>query len=295
MTRVLGRSALLLLFLAVAGCETMNVRATREFTLTQPWQSYERVEVRIRNGGVDLRVDEVSEIHVTGTKFANGATPADAEANVDQIDVVAGPHPSRAHTFLVELHVPDTLRSKSPGANISVRIPRACAANLQTSNGAIRAFGLAGDVVLKTSNGPLQIHDIRGRVQAETSNGQIDARGVTGGLAAESSNGRIHAEDIRGECTLTTSNGAIRVLAAADALEHTALHTSNGAIHVTVPPQLAADLELRTSNGQFSTRFASGTFDLVEQSRSRLVGRLNGGGVRIEATTSNGPITVDTR
>jgi len=276
------------------GCGPM-MRATSDFALTAAWDGYERVAVKVRNGRVEVRSDDVPEIRVSGTRQAGGRTLAAAEENLSQLTIHAAADPWSPGTFLVELRYPEHLRNMNIGASVLVELPRPCPARVETSNGAITARGLTGEVLLDSSNGAISVTGVNGSVQADTSNGRIEAEDITGDLTADTSNGRIAAEEISGDCTLTTSNGRIRFVAAAASEGRIELRTSNGSIHATLPERMAADLELSTSNGRVRVNLGGASLSAVDTSKARFRAEMNGGGTDVTAGTSNGTITVDCR
>ncbi|MCK4341336.1 MAG: DUF4097 family beta strand repeat protein [Phycisphaerae bacterium] len=280
--------------LLAAGCGT-TFRATREFSFTEPWTGYERVEVRTRNGSVELRSAAVDVIQISGTKRARGFTHADAESNLDRVSVHGGADAGRPDTFVIELRFPETLRHKSVGADIVVEVPEPCAAKIDTGNGSIHVAGLTGNVELDTSNGRILAEDLKGNLNADTSNGRIIAKRIEGRCRLDTSNGRIIVENVRGVVEADTSNGDIRADVAPPPDGRVELHTSNGSIHVTVPEGQGADLRLKTSNGRIKTMLGDATLQRVEVGKTSFRAQMNGGGGVIVADTSNGSITIDLR
>jgi len=293
------------------GCTGGAFRATRDFALTKPWENYERIVVRSRNGRVDLAVGDGNDVRIDGKMYIQGITLQDAESNLDELAVVAEADSESAGTFRVEFQVPESLWNKSPGASFRIRVPKACAATVDTSNGGIRAAGLKGVVALDTSNGEITVEDIDGRVEADTSNGRITARNVTGDLVAvtsngdakldgatgtcrvRTSNGRVELSGARGNVEAITSNGDIRVDATPATTGNVVLTTSNGSIWATLPAQMTADVRLRTSNGGVDASFGEIPLKVRQFSRRSVDVSMNGGGAgKIVAETSNGPITL---
>jgi hypothetical protein len=282
------------LLLIASGCGTM-VRATEQLAVNQPWAKYGRVEVAVKNGGVELRAGAVDQIRISGRKYAGGLTQAEAEENLDRVTVYAGARDGQPGTFLVELRYPEELRNKNVGADLVIEIPEPCAAKVETSNGSIRVEHMAGEVVLESSNGSLHALNVDGTVRAGTSNGQIELEKVSGGVTAKSSNGGITAQEVGGPCVLRTSNGDVRCVLAATAQGDIELRSSNGTVHATLPASLAAELKLSTSNGRVRVALGDAAVKMVDSSRTRFHGMMNGGGSTIVAETSNGSITVDAR
>ncbi len=311
MKRGLVMVVLTLCGLASTGCV---VQATRDFTLTKPWEPYERVVVNSTNGRVELRCGKGDQVRIDGRKRIDGTSFADAERDLDAMEVVIGPDENDPKTLRIELHIPDTLADHSPGADLLVRVPTACAAELATSNGSICATDLTGNAVLETSNGRIEVEQVQGPVSARTSNGSIRAREIGGDLTARTSNGSIEARAIQGSCRLRTSNASIRVLDAAGhvqadtsngsiRLEATppedaqiALHTSNASIEVVLPKQLKGELRLRTSNAGIHARLLNVPVEIRQADDDHLCAILNGGGAAaVVGETSNGSIRLDLR
>ena len=313
---MLASVAMTIGILVTSGCSAVRgggVQATREFTMTAPWADYERVIVHSRNGGVDLVVADVPGIEIDGKLHVRGLTQAEAEANLDRLEVLAEADPLSAATFRVELKVPVDLKQKSSGASFRIKVPKACAAEIDTSNGSIHVERLAGTIVLGTSNGAVhaadidgnldidttngrvQLDDIRGDADADTSNGAVTIEKITGKCDVRTSNGSIAIADARGNIRADTSNGGIRVDASPPADGVVLLDTSNASIKLTLPAAIAAELDLDTSNGTVRVDFGDIPKEIRRQSKTRVNATVNGGGGRIRADTTNGSITVNFR
>jgi hypothetical protein len=295
---------------ALTGCSPTLFRASEHFGLDVPWDDYERVVVRTRNGHVELLPGASDEIRISGVKEAGGLTLGEAQANLDRLTIVAEPDDTDPTTFVIAVEIPTQLRHKSVSASLDVRVPASCAADVNTGNGYIRAQGLDNHVTLRSSNGRIIVEDVSGRVEAVTSNGRVQATNIAGDLEVDTSNGRIIAEAVTGDCRLTTSNGRVDVRRAEGnvwvgtsngsiSVEATpppegkvVLETSNGSIHADLPPGMRGMLSLRSTNGSIDTDFhESTTLTRPRWSNRSFEAELNGGGAgRITASTSNGSI-----
>ncbi len=67
------------------------------------------------------------------------------------------------------------------------------------------------------------------------------------------------------------------------------LHGVNGGIRVLLPPTADVDLELTTTNG-FVDIEAPFPLTVIDRSRVHLSGRLNKGGPKVSAQTTNGTV-----
>ena len=303
-----------MILLLSAGCGILPVRYERAFSYTAPWNDYDRVVVRTRNGDVTLASAHVDQIRIDGTLRAEHITQYDVENYVDQIEIAYRDDELDPRVFLIELTVPAVLRNKAVGAEFHVLVPTPCEAKIHTSNGDVEVRKLKGGADLQTSNGRVFAENIVGPLDVRTSNGQIRAVYVEGGVTADTSNGRVVVDGVKGDCQLGTSNGMIHAGAVQGGVRaetsngdievnarpgtdgQVILKTSNGDIDVDLPTDLTGTIELETSNG--IVRIDTGMMMLarVSQSKRRFSADMNGGGIaRIEARSSNGSVTLNCR
>ncbi|GEL93945.1 DUF4097 family beta strand repeat-containing protein [Cellulomonas composti] len=136
---------------------------------------------------------------------------------------------------------------------LDVTLPADTAVVVRTSNGAVRAEGIVGDVDVRTSNGAVEATGLGGDATLRTSNGRVTVEDVAGDVVAESSNGAVEVADARANIRATTSNGPVVVHGTGlpVALD---IDTSNGREVVEGPTDPAADIHvyIRTSNGPVS-------------------------------------------
>jgi DUF4097 and DUF4098 domain-containing protein YvlB len=126
-------------------------------------------------------------------------------------------------------------------------------------------------VLLSTTNGQIEVVDVKAAAHLETVNGQIRARGLGGEVKASTVNGGV-------DIALASLTADVNV------------ETTNGGVTVRLPADAKALLLGRTTNGGLSIDDGL-SVEEVERSRRRLEARLNGGGRRVEAETTNGGIT----
>ena len=159
---------------------------------------------------------------------------------------------------------------------------------------------------INSSNGMIEISDCEGEMNLKTSNGGIEVENSTGSFIANTSNGRIEFENLKGEAKAYTSNGAIVVTGVSNLKEAI---TSNGKITVEIDHKLRDDISMRTSNGSIviglnpslnmniNASTSNARIDLngieittSELSKDSIYGKINKGGKKITAETSNGSI-----
>ena len=128
------------------------------------------------------------------------------------------------------------------------------------------------------------------KVMAHTTNGGIRLDALPNDLEVSSVNGGIDADRLTGPLQGKTTNGGVDVHLDALKPGGVRLSTVNGGITVELPRAAQADISARVTNGGLHAENLN--LDIQEQSRRRLEGRLNGGGSRVELTTTNGGIRI---
>ena len=138
--------------------------------------------------------------------------------------------------------------------------------SMVTSDGNIEADEVNGDMDLVTSDGDIRVSQSSGRMEFRTSDGGIGFRNVSGSLRARTSDGNIRGNMLKLEGELVLS-------------------TSEGGIDVIVPDNIGLDLYIRAEDISTRLNNFSGT------SKDHLIdGRLNGGGINVELTASDGSV-----
>ncbi len=209
--------------------------------------------------------------------------------------------------------------------SFEVFAPRNTMADLRTSDGNIDIGGFIGDQVCKTSDGNIEVYDIDGSIYAHTSDGNIKARKITGDTELRTSDGDIRAFSINGYSTFKTSDGDIYMEnIAGDILVGTSdgsiefheisgsikgstsdgnirgeidhlsrelkLGTSDGNIDVTIPSDLGLNLYLKGEKVYTQLHDFSGS-----SGKHKIDGRVNGGGIPVTLTTSDGSVSLKYR
>ncbi|MBI5381138.1 MAG: DUF4097 family beta strand repeat protein [Opitutae bacterium] len=194
-----------------------------------------------------------------------------------------------------------------------VTVPSRTDAELRTSGGDIVVGDLTGKVLARTSGGDVKIGQIAGTVDAGTSGGNVKLVSCTGDTKLHTSGGNVTAERIVGRGNLHTSGGNIHVKLIENALQaHTSggsveaaiggslkddctLGTSGGNVRVTVDKAAAFQLDASTSGGGVHAAGLTITLEKGGVGKTRLVGKVNGGGPLLKLRTSGGSIEVQPR
>ena len=134
------------------------------------------------------------------------------------------------------------------------------------------------------------------RVEARTTNGGVRLNGIANEVTASSVNGGIKGDGLSGHIDANTTNGGVEIGLAS---------VSDGGVTARDgerwrPAAAAARPPRPTSPRASSMAASTSTTSLAlestgEKSRRRLEGQLNGGGSRIELSTTNGGIHITGR
>ncbi|MDB6169519.1 MAG: hypothetical protein JWM88_2383 [Verrucomicrobia bacterium] len=194
-----------------------------------------------------------------------------------------------------------------------VTVPANYNVDLKTSGGNVTVGDLMGKVHARTSGGDVILGKISGEIRAGTSGGNVRLEEGLGVVKLGTSGGDIRVGRAAGPTDLDTSGGNIEIKSVENAIEASTsggdvsaaivgalkgdcrLRTSGGRVRVTVDKGAGFDLDASTSGGDVE---AAGLTIMIEKGgsgRSRLAGKVNGGGPELKLRSSGGDIEVKTR
>ena len=152
-----------------------------------------------------------------------------------------------------------------------------------TSGGSITVDGSKGNVQINSSGGNLKVGESGGYVKADTSGGNIIIKKANGYIEADTSGGRIEAEMIQTDNSKDT---------------HVSLDSSGGDITLYIPKGIEATVnaKLKISHSARRDYRIYSDFPLTikgeDSNRVSGKGKINGGGDKIDISTSNGDIYI---
>jgi hypothetical protein len=256
LSRVVALAALLTATVGLGGCElalnSWNAEARDGWERSYTLGAEGRFELTNTNGGITVEPSPDGQVHVKAEKIARAATEPAAREALKQIEILEDVGDT---VVRVETKTQRTSMFGGGGLQVSyvVRVPSTVAVKVENTNGRIELTDLPGAVDAETTNGGVRGRGLRGAVRAETTNGGVDLD-----VAAVAEGG----------IDVSTTNGGVKLALPADAKADVSASCVNGGVD-------AGDLELEP----------------VESSRRRLEGRLNGGGPRVRAETTNGGVS----
>lgn len=274
-TRALCLSAVLAAAVGLAACdikagegkgfslELASGRATDTWTRTYTVPAGGRVEVVNVNGRISAEPATGDQVELIGERVVRASSDEAAKemlANLEMKEEVG------ASTVRVEART-GTSRHRPFGSFFGMR-------NVQIQWTVKVPKGV--EVALKTTNGGVQLADLSNTIRAETTNG-----GVTGKRLASTN---VEASTVNGGVQIELAKG----LPADGRVE---LDAVNGGVTLKLPETSRATINARVTNGGITVS----DLDVERQgeaTKRRLDATLNGGGARVNLSTTNGGVRV---
>lgn len=160
------------------------------------------------------------------------------------------------------------------GVHITVQVPGDAALDLHSGDGHIALDGVSGQARLDTGDGHIAVHNFNGDLRAHTGDGHMTIDGVLTNLDLRTGDGSVD---------LTIRPGS-------KMSGEWLIHTSDGRVSARLPEDFAAELYAHTGDGHIQLDLPVTVNGGIE--RSRIRGKLNGGGPLLEISTGDGSIRV---
>lgn len=275
----------------LAGCSFSSsnwVRAQKTTNLNTDHIAGSALEVRTHNGRVEVvAAPERTDVSIVATLYARGNTIQEAEQRLAATTLQVSRNDDG--TLVIQPVFPEP-HYGGDGASIMIEVPDVNGVTIDTSNGSVHTYGLAGILTVDTSNGSVEVINHDGAANLDTSNGSITVNDHVGSLHLDTSNGSVRIHNVNGPVRADTSNGSIEVTLHDEQHGPLNLDTSNGSITVRVGAGFAGVVRLDTSNGSVTVRDHLGriTSRTVSKNRGRIV--VGAGGEPSRLDTSNGRI-----
>ena len=179
----------------------------------------------------------------------------------------------------LQVHVPNSGHwgihlTTHQGVRVEVQVPAETALDLHSGDGHIRVDGISGQARIDTGDGHIEVRNFNGALNAHTSDGHMTIDGVLNDLSLRTGDGHI---DLTVRPGSKMNSGWL-------------IHTSDGRVEARLPEDFAAELYAHTGDGRIQLDLPVTVSGGIE--RSRIRGKLNGGGPLLEITTGDGSIRI---
>jgi hypothetical protein len=177
--------------------------------------------------------------------------------------------------------------------SLTIRAPRLKLAVIRTSEGAVEAYSIDGDLEVNSGGGDLKCDRIRGDCNLSTAGGDIQVGEVGGDLQCGTAGGHITVKNVRGDAVVETAGGRVEIDHAGGDVR---VDTAGGAI---VVGSAAGSVAAASGGGAIEVGKAGGVVTVRAMAGPVQVGAAGGvrcesgsGGVRVSNIA--GPMQVTT-
>lgn len=233
-------------------------KATDTWSRTYTVPAGGRFELINVNGRITAEPTDGKEVIVEGLRSAKGRSDEAAKELLAKLEIreeVGG------STVRVESRPPRMSGFGGHEIQWTVKVPKGLTVDLRTVNGGVRIDGLSGEIHARTTNGGVKGQNII----AET----IEASSVNGGVEIELGAPLDSTDSIE----MTTVNGGVSLHMPSESKATITARAVNGGVRVN-------DLDIKRDDE-----------DSRESERKRrLNGTLNGGGAKVNLSTTNGGV-----
>ncbi len=253
-------------------------KITREFHETFNPVKGCKLNVHNRNGKIEIKSWKENYIDISAILGTNKSEKEFEKIKIEVLDEDG-------------CTIKTTALERNPRVSVQyeIKVPKGVIINeINSSNGEIIIIDCEGEMNLDTSNGRIEVFDSKGNFVANSSNGGIEFVNLSGTAEAYTSNGKIRVVRTPGFKKGVTSNGKIILEIDEKMKNDIYLSTSNGSIRITLDPSLDLDIDASTSNSRIDLNGIEITTS--EFSKDSVSGKINSGGKKITASTSNGSI-----
>jgi hypothetical protein len=160
------------------------------------------------------------------------------------------------------------------GVRVEVQVPAQSTLDLRSGDGSITVNGVGGQAQVDTGDGHVTVQNFTGALRGHTGDGHMSIDGTFTNLDLRTGDGHIDLAVRPG----SKMNGGWLI------------HTSDGRVDARLPQDLAAELYAHTGDGHIQLDMPVTVSGSIE--RSRIRGKLNGGGPLLEITTGDGSIRI---
>jgi hypothetical protein len=271
----------------------------------------ELLKVETSGGNIKVQTGDASTVKVVATEKIQASSDEEAEKVLKDLDLTIE---QDASGVVAKAKYHKSGWGRQPvEVSFTVTVPSQYNVDLKTSGGDVGVGDLNGEVHARTSGGNVSLGKITGDIDAGTSGGDVKLAEGAATVKLSTSGGNIRVDRAIGRTHLDTSGGDIVVKSVESAVDADTsggnvtatiagplkgdckLGTSGGNVRVTVDKTAAFDLDAATSGGEVEAAGLTITIEKGGSGRSKLAGKVNGGGSLLKLRTSGGDVVVETR
>ncbi len=231
------------------------------------WFSYVIARVDTNDASIEVTqgVSRTVSVKVIsdGMSIGNTGVRVTDHQDADKIDLQV--HVPNEWGFHIGMH---------RGVQVQVQVPPQSALDLHSGDGHIALTGVSGQAKLDSGDGHISVQNFNGSLRGHTGDGHMTIDGVFTGIDLRTGDGHI---DLTIRPGSKMNDGWL-------------VHTSDGSVEARLPQDFAAEIYAHTGDGHITLDVPLTVSGSLE--RSRIRGKLNGGGPLLEISTGDGSIHV---
>ena len=274
--------------------------------------------LRVETHGGDVRVETSSDstVKVVAHERIHASSEAEADELLKKLTLTIEQKPEGVSALAkYEKKMPGMHWGSWPPVQVdfTITVPKRYNVELKTSGGDLNVADLDGKVDVRTSGGDITLGKISGDIEAATSGGNVQLEEGAGVVKLGTSGGDVRVGRAVGQTDLNTSGGNIDIKSVENTLMASTsggdvsahlvgpfkgdckLSTSGGRVRVIVDKTAAFNLDASTSGGDVDAEGLTITIERGGSGRSRLSGKVNGGGPILKLRSSGGDVVVQSR
>jgi hypothetical protein len=271
--------------------------------------------VETQGGNVRVETADQSSVKVVATQTIKANSETEANEMLEKLTLTIEQQGSGVSAISKYERKPSGFNWGSwPPVQVSfvITVPTHYNVNLKTSGGDIVVGDLMGKVHARTSGGNVKLGKISADVDAGTSGGDVRLIEGLATVKLSTSGGNVTVDRAIGATDLDTSGGDISIGSVENTVHASTsggnvtagiagafkgdcvLDTSGGNVRAKVSKDAAFNLDASTSGGGVNADGLTITIDKGGAGRSKLAGKVNGGGPLLKLRSSGGDIYVQT-
>jgi DUF4097 and DUF4098 domain-containing protein YvlB len=192
--------------------------------------------------------------------------------------------------------------------HIVVHMPKDADLQVETGDGSVETSSLSGNISVHTGDGSIKANHLTGTIDLHSGDGSLTVNSLMGVMRLRTGDGSIEGSDLDGQCDAQSGDGRIRLVGRFDALNvktgdgsidarvvagskvdaDWGITTGSGSVDVALPSSLQVDIEAITGDGHISLDIPVTVQGTI--SKSKIQGKINGGGKTLRIHTGDGSI-----
>ena len=190
----------------------------------------------------------------------------------------------------------------SPSAKIIASVPRKSRIVARSGDGSMSVERIEGTIDIDTGDGSIRGFDLAGNIRIHTGDGSVKLEHVGGSIDVDTADGSVQLSGKLSSVKLRTGDGTVTVRAAdgSSMADEWEIRTGDGGVRLEVPAEFAANIDASTGDGRVrleglsaaEPEAPSADRDEDERSRREMKVPIGGGGKLLRLRTGSGSISV---